>query len=865
MSFARPASLLLAGCLTALTALVGPAPASAAEPTDLLQPAGGVPQATITRTQYGIPHIVAKDFVSLGFGTGFAVAEDTICTLADTLVTGRGERSRFFGPDARYSDQVTLFATNLQTDVLFTNLRDRKVVEALLDDPLRGPGDQVRALVEGYIQGINGYLADIGGPDGIQDPACKGADWVRPAEPLDLYYGIYAANLLASAGVFVPQIADAAPPTPDDLGLPVGALPVSAGFAPVPSVLPSAQALKAGLGKDPASPFGSNGTALGGDATATGKGMLLGNPHFPWRGRYRFTQAQLTIPGVYDVAGAMLNGSPVVNIGWNNDVAWTHTVSTAYRFTPYEYRTLPGAATTYLTTSGPKELQRDEVRIAVKKQDGTIGEVIEDLYRTDEGFVLDAPDLLMGWTPVSFFALRDANGEQLKTLDAFHEMATASTVQELAAAQDRTAGIPWVNTMAADRQGNALYADNSVVPNVPDDLVEACATPIGRVLFQLAGLPALDGTRADGDCAWRDDVDAARPGIFGPANLPDTIRRDWVVNANDSYWLPNPAERLEGFARIIGCEQCERTVRSRMVYRYVMDRLAGTDQMGGPNTFTHAQLKAVQHENRVFTGELAREGDDLQDVCATAGGGAGCEVLAGWDGRDDIDSIGAHVFREFWLRTPAERWQVPFDAAEPVTTPRDLDEGNADVIAAMQDALAFLTQQGIAFDAQLGELQVAGDDGAPRIPIGGGPAGTGNANAVSTGDAASNTDALYAISYGSSHIQAVAFTAEGVDASTILTYGLAIDPTRSFSADQTLLFSQERWVDFPFTAAEVRTDAQRTYVVTAASSAVAASGLAASRLAASRGSLPATGGSSAIAAVAGAVLLACLVIRRRQS
>ena len=72
-------------------------------------------------------------------------------------------------------------------------------------------------------------------------------------------------------------------------------------------------------------------------------------------------------------------------------------------------------------------------------------------------------------------------------------------------------------------------------------------------------------------------------------------------------------------------------------------------------------------------------------------------------------------------------------------------------------------------------------------------------------------------------------------------------------------------MDFPFTAAEVRTDAQRTYVVTAASSAVAASGLAASRLAASRGSLPATGGSSAIAAVAGAVLLACLVIRRRQS
>ena len=99
----------------------------------------------------------------------------------------------------------------------------------------------------------------------------------------------------------------------------------------------------AALGKDPHSPFGSNATAIGGDDTTTGRGELLGNPHFPWRGRYRFTQQQLTIPGQYDVAGASLIGSPVVNIGWNKDVAWSHTVSTAYRFTPYEYQT-PGHA-----------------------------------------------------------------------------------------------------------------------------------------------------------------------------------------------------------------------------------------------------------------------------------------------------------------------------------------------------------------------------------------------------------------------------------------------------------------------------------------------------------------------------------------
>ena len=807
----RRTSLLLAVGLTAATASALPSPASAA--TDLLNPAGGVPRATITRTAFGIPHVVAKDYVSLGFGQGFAAAEDTICTLADTLVTGRGERSRFFGPEGRYSDQVTLDANNLQTDVLFKNLRDRKVVEGLLADPKRAPGTEVRAMVRGYVQGINRYLASVGGAKGISDPTCKGGAWVRPADELDLYYGIYAANLLASAGVFVKEIADAAPPTVDDTGLPLGAVGLG-GFAPVPDSLPSSDALKKGLGKDPDSPFGSNGTALGADATTTGKGMVLGNPHFPWRGRYRFTQSHLTIPGHYDVAGAMLNGSPVVNIGWNSKVAWTHTVSTAYRFTPYEYRTLPGLPTTYLTTGGPKELQRDEVKIAVKKADGTVGEVVEDLYRTDEGLVIDAPDLLMGWTPISFFALRDANAEHLRTLDAFHEMAKSRSVQELAKAQDRTAGIPWVNTMAADTKGDALYADNSVVPNVPDDLVESCATPIGRVLFQLAGLPALDGTRADGDCAWRDDEDAARPGIFGPENLPDTVRRDWVVNANDSYWLPNPAQRLEGFARIIGCEECERTVRTRMVYRYVLDRLAGTDGKGGPKRFTHEQLKSVEHDNRVFAAELSREDDDLQDVCAAAEGGKACDVLKAWSGRDDVDAAGAHVFREFFTRTPAERWTVPFDPADPVGTPRDLDESNEDVVAAMTDALAFLADKKVPVDAKLGTLQVAGDEGAPRIPIGGGPGSTGNANVVSTGAAVANTDALYPISYGSSHIQAVAFTDKGVDASTILTYGLATDTTRASSVDQTRLFSQEKWVDFPFERAEVDRAAVKRYTVT---------------------------------------------------
>ena len=815
-ALAALSALVLVPGLATVPALAGPPADQTAGPTAELRPApgGGGYRAEITRTRHGIPHIEADDWGSLGYGEGYAAAETSICNLADTLLTARGERSRFLGADARYADHVTLDATNLQSDTLFSDIRNRRVVENLLADPVAGPGRQTRAMVKGYAAGVNAYLRDVGGSKRITDPACKGAPWVRPdATAKDIWYAVYAANLLASTGVFVPQIADAAPPSATDPGLPE--VPVTARFAPRPTDVPGRRQLLTALGKDPDSPFGSNATAVGKQATTTGRGMVLGNPHFPWRGRYRFTQFHLTIPGRYDVAGAGLIGSPVVNIGWNQDVAWSHTVSTAYRFTPYEYKTVPGT-TAYLTEDGPKELEHRTVPVRVRAADGTVSTVQEDVYRTDEGYVLDAPDALMPWSPASFFALRDANAEHLRTVDTFHAMGKATGVRDLLRRQDRGGGMPWVNTTAADRRGNVLYADHSVVPNVPDDLVRQCLTPTGVVLDQVAGLPALDGTRAGSTCAWRTDDDAQRPGIFGPRNLPGTVRKDWVVNANDSFWLPNPAQPLEGYAGIIGCERCERSLRQRMVYRYVVDRLAGTDGLARHRRVSHRTLRLFEHENRVFGAELAREDGDLLDVCRAADGGASCDVLAAWDGRSDIDSVGTQIFQEFWKRAQDATvlWESPFDPAQPVTTPRNLAETSPEVVQAMRDALAFLAQRGIDPETPWGRLQVAGDEGAPPIPVGGGEGFAGNANAVASRAPAGNTTRLYPISYGSSHIQAVAFKDRGrVAARTILTYGQSMDPTRRTSRDQTRLFSRERWVRFPWTDRQVRDAAVRTYVV----------------------------------------------------
>ncbi|HWU31944.1 MAG TPA: penicillin acylase family protein, partial [Marmoricola sp.] len=631
--------------------------------------------------------------------------------------------------------------------------------------------------------GINKWLSTR--YKSLKDPGCRNQAYMKNLRvtPLDIWSGVYVDNILASTGHFVPEITSAAPPLPS---LPIPATPTAATV--------NAAALKKALRGDVA--FGSNATAVGGADTSTHRGMLLGNPHFPWTGQYRFTQQQLTIPGVYNVAGASLIGSPVVNIGWNSNVAWSHTVSTAYRFTPYEYTTI-GDGQTYLTPSGLKKVEKRTVVVTVKGANGMLSKVTKYLYRTPQGYVLNSSATLMLWTPLSFWAIRDANGEQLRTIDTFLNMGMAKNVRDLLHKQDQGGGMPWVNTIAADRAGNVLYADHSVVPNVSNAMANQCMTVIGRLQFQLAGLPGLNGNLADSTCKWGSDADAQRPGIFGPSHLPAVVRRDWVMNANDSYWLPNPKARLEGYARIIGCEQCVRTFRTKMVMTYVLDQLKR-----GP--VTPATLRSTEYKNREFTAQVARAGGALDQVCAQTGETEWCKVLHNWDGRSNATSVGTEIFEAFATRLPSDAWKVPFSASDPLNTPRTLSTAS-DVVQAMKTAIDSLKKAGVNPHATWGSLHVAGDRGAPAIPITGGEGdASGNANATMSRSPQYNTKYYSPVNYGSSHIQEVAFIGKiGMDIHTILTYSQYEDPTSPYSSDQTRMFSRKQWVVFPWTPAQI--------------------------------------------------------------
>ena len=80
--------------------------------------------ADIRRTSFGVPHIRASDERGLGFGIGYAYAQDNLCLLANEVVTVSGERARFFGPEQSTLEE----RNNVTSDVFFAWLNTPEAV-----------------------------------------------------------------------------------------------------------------------------------------------------------------------------------------------------------------------------------------------------------------------------------------------------------------------------------------------------------------------------------------------------------------------------------------------------------------------------------------------------------------------------------------------------------------------------------------------------------------------------------------------------------------------------------------------------------------------------------------------------------------
>ncbi|MDR5739565.1 MULTISPECIES: penicillin acylase family protein [unclassified Caballeronia] len=738
-------------------------------------------RAEIRRTQSGIPHIRAGDWGSLGYGYGYAQAQDNLCSLADGFVTWRGERSEHFGADAR-PPNASIFGQprNLDSDFFFRLVDD----ETAVDRYRAAQPPDLRGLIDGFAAGYDRYLADLdaGNFPGAH-AACRGQPWVAKIGPDDICRRLIAANLAGGSARFVQAIA--------------AAHPQRAGAA----VSSDANDLRYAVGDLPG--IGSNALAFGAPITRDKRSILFGNPHWFWRGPDRFYQAHLTIPGRLDAAGVSFLGVPLIVLGFNENIAWTHTVSTARRFGIFELTLDPADPTRYRFDGATEPMTPVPLTVRARRADGSLEPVTRTLYRTRFGPVVDLSPLnaALGWNAQRAYALADANANNVRSFENFFAWNQARSLDDFIAIQKRYAAIPWANTFAIGRgDARAWFADIGVIPGVPDALADACTPPAGRALAgRMPGVPFLDGSKSA--CAW------TQTGMLPVDQMPSAARGDYVGNFNDSYWLTNANVPLSGYPRIAGVARYEQSLRTRYGHQLAA-RLQR--ESGG---VTREAVESAVLEARSMSETLYRQ-PLLDAVCAPGDAASAlndaCDVLRKWNGTADIDARGANLWDELWqrlMRIPPERlFATRFDPSRPLTTPSGLNTRDPAVVQEIRQALGgaalALRLHGFALDSRRGDLLYTVRDGA-RIPLFGGCDEAGYFTVVCAGrplDAKGY--AMDANGEGDSYLQVVTFTEngpQGVEADTLLAPAESDDPASPHFGDATRLFAGKEWQRFPFT------------------------------------------------------------------
>jgi acyl-homoserine-lactone acylase len=794
-------------------------------------------EADVRMTTYGVPHVKANDFASLGFGVAQVFLRENFCLLADQVVTVNGERSKYFGPTG---NAVVAFVPvpNRDSDFFYKSYLD----DAALASAYTRTTGEVRDLIRGYIAGYNEFVKALGGSDARH--ACKTQPWVRPIQEKDFLRLMGDKVILASGGAFARAIANAQPPAPNSSIALAKAMPLAK-----PEKL-DRDVVMAQLNPYFTRGAASNAYAIGKSGTANGAGMLLGNPHWPWFGSNQFFEVHMTVPGKYDVFGVINGDAPLPLIGFNKDVAWTHTVSPTLRQTIFELALTGAEGTRYRVGNEERNMIARQVAIDVKQADGSIATETRTLYSSHLGPIVSTNSLVPGgvnlrWTSSTAYTLRDANLNSLRFLEQWMRIGQADSVAGIDKALREVAAVPYVHTIASDRNGNALYADIGPTPNLTHAKLQPASAggcvkgATAQAVLQLLNLPILDGSRVE--CDWAIDATASAPGLMPVAKLPSIIRTDYVANSNQSAWLVNPLARIDDLEPILGGSMASLTLRQRLAFMQIEERLAGTDGISSNPGFDSLEtMQKMLFGNRLLAAELTIAGkssatlrNDLVLECLPMAGqnsrvvtlpsggdvdiAPACRLLQAWDGRANLDSRGAVLFREFWrrLRMPAGTplWLTPFDSTDPLHTPRDLNtlsgtNGGGDTLRrTLAETVLDLTNKGIDFTRPLGDLQGATRAGK-RIALHGGDEFEGTFNKLTMRE--NNTSVpLTAAGYtdvfaGSSYIQAVTWVNGIVSAKGLLAYSQSSDPASPHFADQTeALYAARKFADLPFSETEI--------------------------------------------------------------
>ncbi len=755
---------------------------------------------SLTRTTGGVANVSGEDFADVGFGIGYAQAQDGICLLAETFLTVDGERSAFFGPEGVFKNEAEggVQFTNLNSDIYWTSIKNDHTIQKLLKAPYpQGPSTEGLEAARGYAAGYDAYLEHIGGASGVTNPACKGAAWVRPIKPIDVWRRIYQIDDLAGNSALGPA-AEANPAYgPPAQSAAVSARGQSARTASIGSV--SIGKLDALIGHN--NLMGSNGLAVGSEDATNGGGAVLANPHFPWHGAERFWEMNVEIPGEYHATGVGIWGLPGINIGHNQDVAWTHTVSTNTTIT---FWYLPPVAPLEYRYKGKLKKMKMRTVTVEALEHGELIPQTRTLYYSHYG-----PVIWEGGLPI---AVGDANANNLRGVNQWLAISKAENASQVIESERAIQGVPWVNTIGADDQGNAFYSEIVVAASLTKAYVHGSCN-------QSATRGDTGPFLGNGECELPESPGAVVPGIIAGSEEPSLIRRNYVENSNNSFWLANANSPLTGFSPALGGEEENPGMRAQTGIDMVAQRM-GTYNSGVPTDglsptpgFTAETLQESWTKFRSLPAERAIPG--LREICENAvsedGGvingvdvSGACPVLNAYGSTATLEDKGGWLFQEWFEHAPngqAGFWVHPWTVTEPVYTPNTLNTSLPASKQALATAVSSMQARGIPLDASVGEVQRAPQAGAAPMP---GCSDGGNCYAAIGSSFPTPTSKQAEVTGGTSIVMFTELQ-DGHEplAKALLAYSQSEDPTSPYYEDQTQRFSKNEWITLPWTPASV--------------------------------------------------------------
>ncbi len=365
----------------------------------------------ILRDTWGVPHVFGVTDADAAFGLAYAHAEDDFATMQDSLLAARGELATVYGRKAAASDYLTHL------------LRVRDVVDAQYHQKL---GSDIRAVCEGYADGVNYYAALH--PDEVTPGILPitGKDVVAGfVHKLPLFFGFDR--------------------TLGELFEPERKRQVSTRSAV--RVFPMSEA-----GWQIA---GSNTFAVGPDRSADGQVFLAINSHQPWDGPVAWYEAHVHSEEGWDTVGGVFPGSPVVLLGHNRNIGWASTVNWPDLVDIYVLTINPANPNQYLFDGEWRDFEVWNAPIKVK-----LFGPVSWTFNREVSWSIHGPVIRR---PHGVYAIRYAGMGEVRQVEEWYRMNKARNFEEWQDAA-RMMAIAMFNFGYGDRDGNIYYLYNGLLP-----------------------------------------------------------------------------------------------------------------------------------------------------------------------------------------------------------------------------------------------------------------------------------------------------------------------------------------------------------------------------------------------------------------